>query len=68
MAIKRVCDRCGAEINPQSSAVYVCFRYACEGTAGVEGTELCVSCWMQIREWLKPVNLPALSSKEADHA
>ena len=68
MAIKRVCDRCGAEINPQSSAVYASIRYAGEGTAGVEGTELCVSCGRQIREWLKPVNIPALSSKEADHA
>lgn len=68
MAIKRICDRCGAEINPQSSAAYVRFRCACEGTAGVDETELCVSCGMRIREWLKPVNITTLDSKEANHA
>lgn len=67
MAIKRICDRCGAEINPQSSAAYVRFRRAREGIAEVDETELCVSCGMRIREWLKPINIPALSSKEADH-
>ena len=69
MAIKRICDRCGAEINPQSSAAYVRFRRACEGTAGVDETELCVSCGMWIREWLKPVNITNfLDSKEDNHA
>lgn len=68
MATKRICDRCGAEINPQSSAAYVRFRRACEGAAGIDETELCVSCGMRIREWLKPVNLQALSEKEADKA
>ena len=69
MAIKRICDRCGAEINPQSSAAYVRVWRACESTAGTdEAIELCVSCGMQIREWLKPTNIPALSSKEANHA
>lgn len=68
MAIKRVCDRCGAEINPQSSAIYLHLLRACESAPVTDSTELCVSCGRQIREWLKPVNIPDLSSKEADHA
>ena len=52
MATKRVCDRCGAEINPTSSATYVNVRSAFyEETPDIE---LCCSCAMQIREWLKP--------------
>ena len=68
MAIKRVCDRCGAEINPQSSATYLHLLRACESAPVTDATELCVSCARQIREWLKPVKIPALSRKEADHA
>ena len=67
MAIKRICDRCGAEINPQSSAVYVRVRPACESAAIADEDELCVSCGMKIRELLKPVNIPTLSRKESDH-
>ena len=68
MAIKRICDRCGAEINPQSSATYLHLLRACESAPVTDSTELCVSCGRQIREWLKPVNIPDLSRKEADHA
>lgn len=50
--VKRICDRCGAEINPTSSATYANVRGAyCENT---EDVELCCSCGMRIREWLKP--------------
>ena len=66
MATKRVCDRCGADINPNNSATYIDVTNAYhERTAAAE---LCVSCGMQIREWLKLVEIPALSRKEADHA
>ena len=51
MATKRVCDRCGAEINPTSSATYVNVRSAfLEESPDIE---LCCSCTMQIKEWLK---------------
>ena len=51
MATKRVCDRCGAEINPKSSATYVNVRSAFfEESPDIE---LCCSCAMQIKEWLK---------------
>lgn len=49
--VKRICDRCGAEINPTSSATYVTVR----GSYYVEDVELCCSCGMRVREWLKPI-------------
>jgi hypothetical protein len=51
MATKRVCDRCGAEINPTSSATYVNVRSAFHEES--PDIELCCSCAMQIKEWLK---------------
>lgn len=51
MATKRVCDRCGAEINPTSSATYVNIRRAFHEKS--PDIELCCSCAMQIKEWLK---------------
>lgn len=51
MATKRVCDRCGAEINPTSSATYVNVRSAFHEK--LPDIELCCSCAMQIKEWLK---------------
>lgn len=68
MAIKRICDRCGAEINPQSSATYLHLLRACESAPVTDSTELCVSCGRQIREWLKPVKPKDSTEKEADHA
>ena len=49
---KRFCDRCGAEINPTTSATYVGTGnnkhdiYDCE-------IELCVSCAFNLKKWLK---------------
>lgn len=52
MATKRVCDRCGAEINPVSSATYVNVRSTfLEESPDIE---ICCSCAMRIKEWLKP--------------
>lgn len=51
MATKRICDRCGAEINPTSSATYVNIRSALHEKS--PDIELCCSCAMQIKEWLK---------------
>lgn len=61
MMVKRICDRCGAEINPASSATYVTVRgsyYVNVMGSYLENTEdveLCCSCGMRIREWLKPI-------------
>lgn len=54
MATKRICDRCGAEINPTSSATYVNVRSAFHEKS--HDIELCCSCAMQIKEWLKPTD------------
>ena len=52
MAIKRSCDRCGAEINPTSSATYVNVRSAFHEES--PDVELCCSCAMQLRKWMEP--------------
>lgn len=54
---KKICDRCGAEINPGNSATYVCLSENYIATAfrfiELKPTELCVSCALQLRRWLK---------------
>lgn len=54
---KKICDRCGAEINPPKSEVYVSLSENYIATAfrfiELKPTELCVSCAMQLRRWLK---------------
>jgi hypothetical protein len=52
MATKRICDRCGVEINPTSSVTYVNVRSAFHENS--PDIELCCSCAMKIKEWLKP--------------
>lgn len=51
MATKRICDRCGAEINPMSSVTYAGMRRfkmeVCDNDY-----ELCVSCAHKLRAWL----------------
>lgn len=50
MAIKRVCDRCGAEINPCNSVTYAGMRRI-KADANTEEYELCVSCAHKLRKW-----------------
>lgn len=47
MATKRVCDRCGAEINPFNSVTYAGMRQV---KSDIE-YELCVSCAHELRKW-----------------
>ena len=54
VAIKRICDRCGAEINPRESASFVQIKHACGDMLDKE-TELCVSCKNQLKRWLEPI-------------
>ena len=70
MATKRICDRCGAEINPMSSVTYAGMRRFKSVTyAGMRrfkmevcdnDYELCVSCAHKLRAWL--------SGEENDYA
>ena len=50
MATKRVCDRCGAEINPFNSITYVGIRLFKTGVNDND-YELCVSCAHELRKW-----------------
>ena len=50
MATVKICDRCGAEINPKSSLTYV---HMLDSTLErLQEKELCVSCAFKLREWL----------------
>ena len=50
MAIKRICDKCGAEINPQTSAKVIKIYDYYGGIK--EEKELCVSCHYHLKMWL----------------
>ena len=50
MATKKVCDRCGAEINPYNSVTYAGMRRI-KADANTEEYELCVSCAYKLRKW-----------------
>lgn len=50
MAVKRICDRCGAEINPSFSVTYVGIRLFKTGVNDND-YELCVSCAHELRRW-----------------
>lgn len=50
MATKKVCDRCGAEINPFNSVTYVGMRRVKNDTNDND-YELCVSCAYKLRKW-----------------
>lgn len=50
MTTKRVCDRCGAEINPYNSVTYVGIRLFKTGV-NTEEFELCVPCAYKLRKW-----------------
>lgn len=50
MATKRVCDRCGAEINPFNSVTYAGMRRV-KNDINDNDYELCVSCAHELRRW-----------------
>ena len=50
MATKRVCDRCGAEINPFNSVTYAGMRRV-KNDINDNDYELCVSCAHELRKW-----------------
>lgn len=50
MATKRVCDRCGAEINPFNSVTYAGMRRV-KNDINDNDYELCVSCANKLRKW-----------------
>lgn len=50
MATKRVCDRCGAEINPYNYVTYAGMRRI-KNDINDNDYELCVSCAHKLRKW-----------------
>lgn len=52
MATKRVCDRCGAEINPFNSVTYAGMWKHKSDTDG-NSFELCCSCAYHLRRWFE---------------
>ena len=60
--VKRICDRCGAEINPTSSATYVNVRGAYR--ENTEDVELCCSCGM--RRWMERMAMADEYIKRSD--
>lgn len=54
MATKKICDRCGAEINPRESIINLELSdYHHQPVLDRVVTELCVSCAFHLRKWLK---------------
>jgi len=54
MATKRICDRCGAEINPFNAVTYAGMRKMKNDIVDKE-YELCCSCAYHLRRWLEGV-------------
>lgn len=58
MATAKICDRCGAVINPPNTGLYIIF--GAFGTGGYrtgdgESKDLCCSCALQLKKFLKEV-------------
>lgn len=66
MATKRVCDRCGAEISPFNSAIYVGMRRV-KNDINDNDYELCVSCAHELRKWFNMENAPVAVVSPAVH-
>lgn len=54
MATKKVCDRCGADINPPTSVTYAGMRRV-KNDINDNDYELCVSCACKLRKWFDVV-------------
>lgn len=66
MATKRVCDRCGAEINPFNSVTYAGMRRIKNDINGND-SELCVSCAHELRKWFNMEKAPVTVVSPAVH-
>lgn len=52
MATKKVCDRCGAVINPPNSGLYIILGTGGYRTGEGEAKDLCCSCARQLKKFL----------------
>lgn len=53
MATSKVCDRCGALINPPNSGLYIIFGTGGYRTGDGEAKDLCCSCAMKLKKFLR---------------
>lgn len=64
MATIKICDRCGAAINPVYSVSRVVLERSENVVVPSHGTkELCVSCAFALREWLQNKPFPMEGEK-----
>ena len=52
MATAKICDRCGAIINPRDSGVYIIVGNGGYRTGTGEEKDLCCSCALKLKEFL----------------
>lgn len=53
MATAKVCDRCGAVINPPNSGLYIIIGTGGYRTGEGEAKDLCCSCALQLKKFLR---------------
>ena len=53
MATTKVCDRCGAVINPPNSGLYIILGTGGYRTGDGEAKDLCCSCALALKRFLR---------------
>lgn len=56
MATAKVCDRCGAVINPRNSGLYIIYGTGGYRTGEGEAKDLCCSCAFALKNFLADGN------------
>lgn len=56
MATAKICDRCGAVINPPNSGLFITLGPRRHGEEGEE-KDLCVSCAFELKKFLRDDNI-----------
>ena len=53
MATAKVCDRCGAVINPRNSGLFIIYGTGSYRTGDGEAKDLCCSCALALKKFLE---------------
>ena len=64
MATVKVCDRCGAVINPRNSGLYIIYGTGGYRTGDGEAKDLCCSCALALKKFLANENYQIRSGNE----
>lgn len=57
MATAKICDRCGAVINPPNSGLFIILGAGGYRTGEGEVKDLCVSCAFELKKFLRDDNI-----------